>query len=35
MNMYLKRNNNTDPFMKDLNERNILLLYSGKVKNDI
>jgi hypothetical protein len=35
MNMYLKRNNNTDPFMKDLNERNILLLYSGKVKNEI
>jgi len=35
MNTYLKRNINTDPFMKDLNERNILLLYTGKVKNEI
>jgi hypothetical protein len=35
MNMYLKRDNSTDAFMKDLNERNILLLYRGKTKNEI
>jgi len=35
MNTYLKRNTSTDPFMKDLNERNILLLYTGKNKNEI
>jgi len=32
---YLNRNSETDPFMKDLNERNILLLYTGKNKNEI
>jgi hypothetical protein len=35
INNYLRRNTVTDPFMKYLHERNILLLYTGKNKNEI